>query len=134
MFFIYRNMIFIQFISTLTSNLNELCKLKCKNLKEWFQKKRDKWGFVSKFVLTHTPCWSVLVFWNIHLGIFSSSNWIFTACVIKLELKWNFHFLKLKILKWKNYPVTLDISKNQWRSSGGVIPLSSYKCFDFLWQ
>ena len=37
-----------------------------------------------------------------------------------LELKWNFHILKLTILKWKNYPVTLDISKNQWRSTGGL--------------
>jgi hypothetical protein len=25
-------------------------------------------------------------------------------------------------LKWKNYPVTLDISKNQWRSTGGKKP------------
>ena len=30
--------------------------------------------------------------------------------------------LKLKILKWKNYPETLDISKNQWRSTGGLVP------------
>ena len=25
----------------------------------------------------------------------------------------------MKILKWKNYPMTLDISKKQWRSTGG---------------
>ena len=37
-------------------------------------------------------------------------------------MKWNFPILKLKILKWKNYPVTLDISKKQWRSTGGLTP------------
>ena len=46
---------------------------------------------------------------------------------IKLELKWDFHILKLKILKSKNYPVTLDISKNQWRSTGGYNEIERYK-------
>ena len=38
---------------------------------------------------------------------------------LKLELKWNFEFFKIKISDLKIYSVTLDISKNQNRSTGG---------------
>ena len=41
---------------------------------------------------------------------------------LKLELKWNFDILKLDSSKWKKIPVTLDISKNQYRSTGGQCP------------
>ena len=55
---------------------------------------------------------------------------------IKLELKWNFHILKLKILKWRNYPVTLDISKKQWRSTGGQdnIPMQGNTVFNMSFK
>ena len=84
----------------------------------------------TKNIKSESPCWAVLDFWKINLEKSSLTNWIFSLfqtgfllpvwpTKIKLELKWNFHILKLKILKWKIYPVTLDVSKDQWRSTGG---------------
>ena len=43
----------------------------------------------------------------------------FRKLKLKLELKWNFDVLKLNISEWKKNPVTLDILKNQYRSTGG---------------
>ena len=39
---------------------------------------------------------------------------------LKLELKWNFDILKLNISEWKKIQVTLDISKIQCKSTGGM--------------
>ena len=39
---------------------------------------------------------------------------------LKLELKWNFEFFKIEISDLKIYSVTLNISKNQDRSTGGL--------------
>ena len=43
----------------------------------------------------------------------------FRKLKLKLELKWNFEFFKIEISDLKIYSVTLDISKNQNRSTGG---------------
>ena len=38
---------------------------------------------------------------------------------LKFELKWNFDVFKIDISEWKNSQVTLNILKNQFRSTGG---------------
>ena len=44
----------------------------------------------------------------------------FRKLKLKCELKWNFDILKLDICNWKKNQVTLDISKNQDKSTGGL--------------
>ena len=67
-----------------------ILRLMCENiifrLKNWFD--------LQLHTITNTPCWSPLIFWNIHFGIYFKLNFFFS--------------------------VLMDISKNQWRSTGGL--------------
>ena len=63
----------------------------------------DIWPLISYLGIwskTITPCWSPLIFFNIHFGIFFSAHWNFFS-VLSLELKKKFSE------HWKKISVTL---------------------------
>ena len=78
-----------------------------------------RWKNGFKKLVQHTPACKKSYFSIDLLKQITVHCLNFRKLKLKFELNWNFVIFKLNILKWKFFRVTLDISKNQYRSTGG---------------